>query len=70
MWYHIGTIGHAVKECKSFWSKLQKLIEKEGPSIDGLNQRHGKEKSQELLGPFRIMYHKEKARPMVEAYGR
>lgn len=33
--------------------------------MDGLIQRNAKEKSRELLGPLKILYHKEKVRPMV-----
>lgn len=47
--YHIEAMGHVVKECKSFRSKLQKLIKKEGSNMDGLIQRPDKEKIKNLL---------------------
>lgn len=34
--------------------------------MEGLTQRPDREKSQGPRGPLRIMYHKEKVRPMVD----
>lgn len=64
--YHPGTMGQDADGYESFQSILQKLIKKEGPSMDGLTQRPGKEKSQKSPGPLKILYHKEKVRPMVD----
>jgi hypothetical protein len=64
--YHTGTTGQDADEYESFQCILQKLIKKEGPSMDGLTQRSGKEKSQKSLGPHKILYHKEKVGPVVD----
>lgn len=58
--------GMLSRKFKSFLSKLQMLIKREGPRMDGLIQRHGKEKIQKSLEPLRILYHKEKVRPMAD----